>query len=214
VKIPGRTALGVIAAAIGVLSLATPAMASVHPQGVPHQGYPQVYRQTCPPRVHVPPFQHSCPLQLNGCYQFCTQCGPIRPVVHQHPSTGYEFVTITSFGGIHVQVTLSGTVSDYGTGVRVSDTQDIWTFPNGTLSVSYSQTPGHPAFSGHEGIESETFSGLYNITQGTGQLQGWTGTGSYTLDEIVRFQHGSAQPVVLTSTMNGQGAIQDRLFQI
>jgi hypothetical protein len=215
VKILGRTALGITAAAIGVLSLGAPAMASVNPQAVNNGGYPRADRQACPPpRVHVPPFQQACPPQFYGCYHLHIQCGHNRPYEHRQPSTGYEFVMITSADGIHFQVTLSGTFSDYGTGVKVSDTQDIWTFPNGTLSVSYSQTLGNPTHNGHEGIESETFSGLYHITQGTGELEGWTSTGSFTANELIRFQRGSAKPMVLSYTLNGQGAVQDSVFQI
>jgi hypothetical protein len=214
VKILGRTALGITAAAIGVLSLAAPAMASVNPQAVNNGSYPQADRQAWPPRVHMPPFWQACPLQLNGCYQLPIQCGHVRPYEHQHPSTGYEFIRITSADGIYFQVTLSGTFNDYGTGIKVSDTQDIWTFSNGTLSVSYSQTPGNPSYNGREGIESETFSGLYHITQGTGELEGWSGTGSFTANELIRFQRGSAKPMILSYTLNGQGAVQDSVFQI
>src|SRR5262245_50699639 len=83
-------------------------------------------------------------------------------------------------------VVATGAINATGEDVVVSDTEDLFVFPDGTLTIAHAPVRTHERFNptrctGHVGEM-----GTYVITAGTDQYEGVSGSGTYRV--IARFQ--------------------------
>jgi hypothetical protein len=102
-------------------------------------------------------------------------------------------------------VVASGAINATGDDVVISDTEDLFVFPDGTLTIIHASVRGKGHF--HEQQCFGTFheTGTYVISEGTGQYEGVTGSGSYRVDG--RIEDGCAEPPTGTLTITARGSV-------
>jgi hypothetical protein len=94
------------------------------------------------------------------------------------PLTEQSFsVTADISGGGTVVAT--GAINAEGQDVVVSDTQDNFVFPDGTLTVYHAVVRSKDRFDQEECTDSFWETGRYVISSGTGQYEGFSGSGEY-----------------------------------
>jgi hypothetical protein len=102
-------------------------------------------------------------------------------------------------------VVASGVINASGQDVVISDTQDQFVFPAGSLTVI------HAALRDHEHLNDKTCDGMvretgtYVISAGTGSYTGVTGSGSYRV--VARFQGDCQGPPVGTVNITARGSL-------
>ena len=103
-------------------------------------------------------------------------------------------------------VVASGAINATGDDVVISDTEDHFVFPDGTLTVFHAPERTKEHFNEEECTGSFSEIGRYVISSGTGQYEGVTGSGEYRVD--VRFENGcEGQTPTGTVTINARGSI-------
>ena len=130
----------------------------------------------------------------------------IHSTASSAPLTKQNFVLTTDNieegGGT---VVASGAINATGDDVVISDTEDLFVFPDGTLTVIHASVRGK----GHFNVKqcSGTFhdTGTYVISEGTGQYEGVTGSGSYRVDG--RIQDGCTEPPIGSLTITARGSV-------
>ena len=102
-------------------------------------------------------------------------------------------------------VVASGAIDATGQDVVISDTEDRFVFPDGTLTVIHAPVRGRGHFNEKHcaGMFRET--GTYVISAGTGLYEGVTGSGTYRV--VARVQDGCTDPPVGTFTITARGSI-------
>jgi hypothetical protein len=103
-------------------------------------------------------------------------------------------------------VVASGAINATGEDVVVSDTEDHFVFPDGTLTVFHAPVRTKEHFDEEECTGSFRETGRYVISSGTGQYEGVTASGEYRA--VGRFENGcEGQTPTGTITINARGSI-------
>jgi hypothetical protein len=102
-------------------------------------------------------------------------------------------------------VVASGAINATGEDVVISDTEDLFVFADGTLTVTHAPVRGTEHFNDKKCSGRVHETGTYVISEGTGQYEGVTGSGTYRVD--VSLQDGCAEPPVGTLTITARGSV-------
>ena len=102
-------------------------------------------------------------------------------------------------------VVATGAINATGEDVVVSDTEDHFVFPDGTLTVIHAPVRSKDHFNDKKCSGSFRESGTYVISEGTGQYEGVTGSGSYRV--VGRFHDGCEGTPTGTLTITARGSI-------
>jgi hypothetical protein len=102
-------------------------------------------------------------------------------------------------------VVATGAINATGEDVVVSDTEDHFVFPDGTLTVIHAPVRSKDHFNDKKCTGSFRETGTYVISDGTGQYEGATGSGSYRV--VGRFRDGCEGVPTGTFTITARGSI-------
>jgi hypothetical protein len=101
-------------------------------------------------------------------------------------------------------VVASGAINATGEDVAISDTEDQFVFPDGTLTIVHARVRGKEDFNPNTCTGTFRETGDYVISEGTGQYEGVTGSGTYRL---VGQTHGCSGPPTGSLTITARGSI-------
>ena len=126
------------------------------------------------------------------------------------PLTEQNFAITSDFsdngGGPVVASGDKNAINATGQDVVVSDTEDQFIFPNGTLTVFHAPVRSKDDFNEKTCTGSFRETGRYVISSATGQYAGFTGSGEYRASG--RFENGcEGQTPTGTYTITAQGSI-------
>ena len=102
-------------------------------------------------------------------------------------------------------VVASGAINATGEDVVISDTEDLFVFPDGTLTIIHAPVRSNEHFNDNTCSGSVRETGAYVISQGTDQYEGVTGSGTYRV--VARFQGDCEGPPTGTFTITARGSI-------
>ena len=102
-------------------------------------------------------------------------------------------------------VVASGAINAVGEDVVVSDTEDLFVFPDGTLTIIHAPVRGNDHFNEHNCKGWFKESGTYVISEGTGEYEGMTGGGTYRA--VGRFESDCQSAPMGTLTITAKGSI-------
>jgi len=102
-------------------------------------------------------------------------------------------------------VVASGAINATGEDVVISDTEDQFVFPDGTLTVIHAPVRGNDHFNDKKCSGSFREAGTYVISEGTGQYEGVTGSGTYQVH--ARIQDFCTEPPIGTFTITARGSV-------
>jgi len=102
-------------------------------------------------------------------------------------------------------VVASGAINATGEDVVISDTEDQFVFPNGTLTVIHAPVRSKDHTNDKKCTGSFRETGTYVISEGTAQYEGVTGSGTYRV--AGRFQGGCEGTPTGTFTITARGSI-------
>jgi hypothetical protein len=102
-------------------------------------------------------------------------------------------------------VVASGAINATGEDVVISDTEDQFVFPDGTLTVIHAPVRGKEHFNEKKCTGSFRETGTYVISEGTGQYEGVTGSGRYRA--VGRFEDACEGIPTGTFTIKARGSI-------
>jgi hypothetical protein len=130
----------------------------------------------------------------------------IQGTASSAPVTKQEF-TLTSdiveeSGGT---VVASGAINATGEDIVISDTEDQFVFPDGTLTVIHAPIRGNDHFNDKKCSGSFSETGTYVISEGTGRYEGVTGSGTYRLQ--ARVQDLCTETPSGTFTITARGSV-------
>ena len=130
----------------------------------------------------------------------------IQATASAAPVTKQNFTLTSDFseegGGT---VVASGAINATGEDVVISDTQDQFIFPDGTLTVIHAPVRSKDHFNEKKCTGSFRETGTYVISEGTGQYEGVTGSGGYRV--VGRFEDGCQEIPTGTITITARGSI-------
>jgi hypothetical protein len=102
-------------------------------------------------------------------------------------------------------VVASGAINAVGEDVVISDTEDQFVFPDGTLTIIHAPVRSKEHFNDKNCKFSFKESGTYVISEGTGQYEGVTGSGTYRV--AGRFQSDCVSEPTGSFTITARGSI-------
>jgi hypothetical protein len=102
-------------------------------------------------------------------------------------------------------VVASGAINATGEDVVISDTEDQFVFPDGTLTVIHAPVRGNDHFNDKKCSGSFSETGTYVISDGTGQYEGVTGSGTYRVQ--ARIQDSCTETPSGTFTITARGSV-------
>ena len=102
-------------------------------------------------------------------------------------------------------VVASGAINATGEDVVISDTEDQFVFPDGTLTVIHARVRGNDHFNDKKCSGSFSETGTFVISEGTGQYEGVTGSGTYRLQ--ARVQDLCTETPSGTFTITARGSV-------
>jgi hypothetical protein len=102
-------------------------------------------------------------------------------------------------------VVASGAINAVGEDVVISDTEDQFVFPDGTLTIIHAPVRSKEHFNEHTCTASFKETGTYVISEGTGQYEGVTGSGTYRV--AGRFQSDCESEPTGSFTITARGSI-------
>ena len=102
-------------------------------------------------------------------------------------------------------VVASGAINAVGEDVVISDTEDQFVFPDGTLTIVHAPVREHGHFNEHTCASFFKETGTYVISGGTDQYEGVTGSGSYRV--AGRFQSDCVNDPTGSFTIEARGSI-------
>jgi hypothetical protein len=117
-------------------------------------------------------------------------------LISTDPSATTDF-PVLAFGPIHAR----------GVDHVVSDTKDVFEFPDGNLSVTHTPTTSHDYSDPVTCLFTHTERGTYEITGGTGAYDDASGHGHYRLSVKGIGCDQNAAPEVLVVTVNAKGPL-------
>jgi len=95
------------------------------------------------------------------------------------PLIKQDFTLTNDVNGNGGPVVASGAINASGQDVVVSDTQDTFTFPDGSLTVFHAPVRSKDHFNEQKCTDTLRETGRYVIASGTGQYEGYSGSGEY-----------------------------------
>jgi len=104
---------------------------------------------------------------------------------------------VLGFGPIHAK----------GVDHVVSDTQDVFQFPAGSLSVTHTPKKSHDSSDPVTCMFTFSERGTYEVTSGTGAYAGASGHGNYRVEATGIGCDQNAAPEVFTLTINAKGPL-------
>jgi len=132
--------------------------------------------------------------------------GVIQESASSAPLTKQNFSVTADFteegGGT---VVASGAINATGQDVVISDTEDHFVFPNGTLTIMHAPVRSAEHFNDKKCTGSFKETGTYVISAGTGQYEGVSGSGRYRV--VGRFENGCSEFPTGTFTITARGSI-------
>jgi hypothetical protein len=102
-------------------------------------------------------------------------------------------------------VVASGAINATGDDVVISDTEDQFVFPDGTLTIIHVPVRANEHFNDKKCTGSFREAGNYVISEGTGAYEGVTGSGDYRV--VGRIENGCADIPTGTLTVTARGSI-------
>jgi hypothetical protein len=102
-------------------------------------------------------------------------------------------------------VVASGAINATGEDVVISDTEDQFVFPDGTLTVIHAPVRGKEHFNDNQCSATFRQTGTFVISEGTGQYEGVTGSGTYRFE--ARLQDGCSDPPIGSFTISARGSV-------
>ena len=102
-------------------------------------------------------------------------------------------------------VVASGAINAVGEDVVVSDTEDLFVFPDGTLTIVHAAVRSKDHFNEHTCAGWFKEAGTYVISAGTDQYTGVTGSGTYRV--AGRFQSDCVSEPTGSFTIRARGSI-------
>jgi hypothetical protein len=102
-------------------------------------------------------------------------------------------------------VVASGAINASGQDVVISDTEDQFVFPDGTLTVIHVPVRGKEHFNERQCSGTFRERGTYVISEGTGLYEGATGSGTYRV--VASFDGNCEDPPSGTVTITARGTI-------
>jgi hypothetical protein len=102
-------------------------------------------------------------------------------------------------------VVASGAINATGEDVVLSDTEDQFVFPDGTLTVIHAPVRGKDHFNEKKCTGRFRETGTYVISAGTDLYEGVTGSGDYRA--VASFENGCTEPPIGTLTITARGSI-------
>ena len=121
------------------------------------------------------------------------------------PVTKQDFsltADITQEGGT---VVASGAINATGQDVVISDTQDQFVFPDGTLTIFHAPVRSRDRFNDKTCTGKIRETGTYVISAGTDQYEGASGSGNYRV--VGRIQNGCEGVPTGSFTITARGSI-------
>jgi hypothetical protein len=102
-------------------------------------------------------------------------------------------------------VVASGAINATGEDIEISDTEDLFVFPAGTLTVIHAPVRGKEHINENKCSGSFRETGSYVVSDGTGQYEGITGSGTYHV--VARFEGPCDGAPTGTFTITARGSI-------
>ncbi len=102
-------------------------------------------------------------------------------------------------------VVASGAINATGEDIVISDTEDQFVFPDGTLTVIHAPVRGNDHINDKKCSSSFRETGTYVISEGTGQYEGVTGSGTYRVR--ARVQDLCTETPSGTFTITARGSV-------
>jgi len=122
------------------------------------------------------------------------------------PVTRQDFTLTSDISEEGGSVVASGAINATGDDVVISDTEDHFIFPDGTLTVFHAPVRTKQHFDQEECTGSFREQGRYVISSGTGQYEGFSGSGEY--EASGSFENGcEGQTPTGTVTVTAEGSI-------
>ena len=100
-------------------------------------------------------------------------------------------------------VVASGAINATGEDVVISDTEDLFVFPDGTLTVFHAPERTHEHFNEKRCTATFRETGTYVIAEGTGDYEGVTGSGTYRVVGQIEDACGETPTGTVTITARG-----------
>jgi len=94
------------------------------------------------------------------------------------PNNAVERFTIVKTNDVNGRVIATGVFTAVGTDVATNASSDTFTFPNGTVVLSHTETEDHASFDPVSCVGRVSGHGTYTITGGTGAYAGISGHGT------------------------------------
>ena len=124
----------------------------------------------------------------------------------ESPITKQDFTLTSDINEEGGTVVASGAINATGDDVVISDTEDHFVFPDGTLTVFHAPVRSKEHFNEKKCTGSFREFGRYVISSGTGQYEGFTGSGEYRAEGS--FENGcEGQTPTGTITVTARGSI-------
>jgi hypothetical protein len=129
----------------------------------------------------------------------------ISQAASSEPLTKQNFTIVGDINEEGGTVVASGAINATGEDVVISDTEDQFVFPDGTLTIIHAPVRTKDKFNDKKCTGSFRETGTYVISAGTGSYEGVTGSGDYRV--VARFESGCTGPPVGTLTITARGSI-------
>ena len=121
------------------------------------------------------------------------------------PLTKQSFTLTQDINGVGGTVVASGAINATGQDVVISDTEDQFVFPDGTLTVIHAPVRTKDRFNEKKCTGTFRETGRYVISEGTGADAGITGSGDYRV--VGRFTNGCVGTPIGTVTITARGSV-------
>jgi hypothetical protein len=129
----------------------------------------------------------------------------IQGTAFSAPLTKQNFSLTSDINTPGGTVVATGAINASGEDVVISDTEDQFVFPDGTLTVIHAPVRTHDHFNVKKCSGSFRETGTYVISEGTGQYEGVTGSGDYRA--VGSVEGGCTGPETGTFTITARGSI-------
>ena len=122
------------------------------------------------------------------------------------PVTKQAFTLTSDINEVGGTVVASGAINATGVDEVISDTEDLFVFPDGTLTVIHASVRGKEHFNDKKCTGTFRETGTYVISEGTGLYEGVTGSGTYRV--VGRFEGAcDGPPTGGTVSITARGSI-------
>ena len=121
------------------------------------------------------------------------------------PPTRQNFTLTSDISEEGGTVVASGAINATGEDVVISDTEDLFVFPDGTLTVFHAPERTHEHFNEKKCTATFRETGTYVIAEGTDDYEGVTGSGTYRV--VGQLEDACGETPTGTFTITARGTI-------